>query len=79
VSHRLDAALRDLARRNDAGDLSSADAVHNNLNSLLSERVLISRAPTWPWSPDALRGFSTALLLPIFLWLVFRVLERVLA
>ena len=79
ASHRLDAALRDLARRNDAGDLSSADAVNNNINSLLSERHLIARTPTWPWSPDALRGFSTALLLPIFLWLVFRVLEGVLA
>jgi hypothetical protein len=79
VSHRLDAALRDLARRNDAADLSSAGDVNNNINSLLSERNLIARTPTWPWSPDALRGFSTALLLPILLWLVFRVLERVLA
>jgi hypothetical protein len=78
VSHRLDAAFGDLARRNDAGDLSSADAVHDNINSLLAERDLIARTPTWPWSSGTLRGFSTAVLLPVVLWLVFRVLERVL-
>lgn len=79
VSQRLEAALRDLARRNHAGDLSQADAVHNNINSLLAERNLIVRTPTWPWSPDALRGFGSALVLPVVLWLVFRILERVLA
>jgi hypothetical protein len=78
VAHRLDGALGDLARRNDAGDLNSADAVHNNIKSLLAERELIARTPTWPWSSGTLRGFSTAVLLPIVLWLVFRVLERVL-
>jgi hypothetical protein len=78
VSHRLDAALRDLARRNDAGDLSDADAVHSNITSLLAERELIARTTTWPWSTGTLRGFSTAVLLPVVLWLVFRVLEQVL-
>jgi hypothetical protein len=79
VSHRLDAALADLARRNDAGDLSDADAVHSNITSLLAERELIARTPTWPWSTATLRGFSTAVLLPIVLWLVFRVLDQILA
>jgi hypothetical protein len=79
VSQRLDAALRDLARRNEVGDLSDADAVNKNINSLLAERDVLARSPTWPWSPDTLRGFSTALLLPIFLWLIFRILEQVLA
>ena len=78
VSRRLDAALADLARRNDAGDLSDADAVNKNISSLLAEREVIAGSPTWPWSPEALRGFSTALVLPVFLWLVFRVLERAL-
>ena len=79
ASQRLDAALRDLARRNDAGDLSDADAVNKNISSLLAEREVIARSPTWPWSPETLRGFSTALLLPVILWLVFRVLERALS
>jgi hypothetical protein len=79
VSQRLDRALRDLARRNEAGDLTDADAVNRNIASVLAERDLIARTPTWPWSSDTLRGFSTALILPIALWLIFRVLERALA
>jgi hypothetical protein len=79
ASRRLEAALADLARRNEAGDLSDADAVNKNISSLLAEREVIARSPTWPWSPETLRGFSTALVLPIFLWLVFRVLERALS
>ena len=78
VSHRLDAALADLARRNDERDLSDADAVHANLTSLIAERELIAHTSTWPWSTGTLRGFSTAVLLPVALWLVFRVLEQVL-
>ena len=78
VSHRLDAALGDLARRNDERDLSDADAVHANLTSLIAERELIAHTSTWPWSTGTLRGFSTAVLLPVALWLVFRVLEQVL-
>ena len=78
VSQRLDAALRDLARRNETADLSDADAVNKNIASLLAERDLIARTPTWPWSPETLRGFGTALVLPVVLWLVFRILERTL-
>ena len=73
VSHRLDAALGDLSRRNDAGDLSDADAVHSNITSLLAERDLIVRTPTWPWSTGTFRGFSTAVLLPIVLEVASRV------
>jgi hypothetical protein len=76
VSQRLDTALRDLARRNGSGDLSDADAVNKNINSLLAERDVLARTPTWPWAPETLRGFTTALLLPIILWLIFRFLER---
>jgi len=78
VSKRLERALSDLARRNDAGDLSDADAVNKNISSLLAERDVIARSPTWPWSPETFRGFGTALVLPVILWLVFRVLERTL-
>jgi hypothetical protein len=79
VSQRLDTALRDLARRNETGDLTDADAVNKNISSLLAERDVLARTPTWPWPPETLRGFSTALALPIILWLIFRVLEVVLA
>ena len=75
VNGRLDAALRDLDRRADERDLSEADAFNKHLSSLLAQRDVIARAPTWPWAPETLRGFATALVLPIVLWLTFRLLE----
>ena len=78
VNGRLDGALRDLDRRADEHDLSEADAVNKHLSSLLAERDVLTRTPTWPWAPETLRGFGTALVLPVVLWLAFRLLERVL-
>ena len=76
VNRRLDGALRDLDRRAEDRDLSEADAVNKHLSSLLAEREVMARTPTWPWSPETLRGFVTAIILPIVLWLVFRFLEQ---
>jgi hypothetical protein len=46
--------------------------------ALIRERELLKKVPTWPWDTATIRGFSSALLLPIFLWIVTRLLERVL-
>jgi len=61
----------------DARDFAQADDLQKTLSSLLAERDVLGRLPTWPWSPGILRGFATAAVLPILLWVVIRVLERV--
>jgi hypothetical protein len=58
--------------------MSTADALNKTLASLVVERELLAKIPTWPWQPGALTGFLTALLLPIILWLIQRILERML-
>lgn len=40
--------------------------------------VILKRTPTWPWQPETLRGVMTALLLPITVWLITHILERLL-
>lgn len=47
------------------------------LGALTAQRDLIVRLPTWPWSTAALTRFLSAVLLPIGLWLITRVLERI--
>ena len=42
------------------------------------ELALLERIPTWPWKPDTLRLLTTAIVLPIVLWLATRLLERLL-
>jgi hypothetical protein len=44
--------------------------------ALIRERELLKKVSTWPWDPGTIRGFASALLLPIFLWTVTRLLER---
>lgn len=46
--------------------------------ALMRERELIKSVSTWPWDPRMIRGFASALLLPVFLWLITRLLERLL-
>ena len=60
----------------DTKDFGDADALQKTLTSLLAEREVLAKLATWPWSPGMLRGFATATLLPVGLWLVFRVLDR---
>jgi hypothetical protein len=60
----------------DERDLSVADAMYKSLASLQLEREALARLSTWPWQPTTLRGFVSALVIPIVLWYILRVLER---
>jgi hypothetical protein len=77
VGRRLTSATATLHRAVDEGDLSTADALNKTLSSLIAERDLVHKLPTWPWQPGTVGAFVTAILLPIGLWLATRLLERV--
>ncbi len=49
--------------------------IEDSINALIRDRELLGNIPTWPWEPATIRGFASALVLPIFLWLVTRLLE----
>jgi hypothetical protein len=53
------------------------DALSKAQAALVQERELIARLSTWPWDPTTLRAVVSAVALPIVLFLVTRVLERV--
>ena len=79
VERLLGRVLDDLHLRAERGDVSDASAVNDQISSLLAERDVLARVSTWPWSPGTLRGFGTAIVLPIALWLVYRVLDQLVA
>jgi hypothetical protein len=58
--------------------VANADALNKTLMSLLAERDVLVRSATWPWTPEVGRAFATALVLPIILWLVYRILDQAL-
>jgi hypothetical protein len=78
VNQRLEAVIAEMHRRVDAGELEQMDALNKALANLVIERDVLSSIPTWPWQPGTVRVLLTTLLLPIVLWLIQRLLDRLL-
>ena len=76
AGQRLQAAMAEVHRAVDARDLSEADGLNKLLASLIAEREMLARLPTWPWQPGTVGAFVTAIILPIALFLVTRELQR---
>ena len=57
-------------------DYENIGGLETAISALTRERELFEKVSTWPWDTSTLRGFASSLLLPIFLWLVTRLLER---
>jgi hypothetical protein len=75
-SQLLEATLTDLHGRVKAGELHNVDELHVTMASLEIEQSVLTRIPTWPWRSETLRGFITALLLPLLLFVLQFVLEH---
>ena len=70
--------MAELYRLIDDGDLPAADRLNGTLAALERGRIAIERIPTWPWRPETLRGMIGALVLPVLIFLVQRLLGRLL-
>lgn len=46
------------------------------IGALMRQRELLESISIWPWDPSTLRGFASTLVVPIFIWLVTRLLEK---
>jgi hypothetical protein len=73
---RLGAALADMAQEVEIRDLSRADAWNKTLANLQAEGAILAKLPTWPWSMGTLRGFASAILLPVTLLLAQQAVSR---
>lgn len=73
---RIRASISELHQGIDQHNLNDADVLNKTFASLNIERDFLDKMTTWPWQPETIRGFITALLLPIFLWLITRLLEK---
>jgi hypothetical protein len=73
---RLQIVFAELNRDVDGRDVARADALNKTLLSMLQQREVLAKLPTWPWPSGTLRGFVTAIFLPPALFLVQRVLGQ---
>jgi hypothetical protein len=76
AGQHLEVAVAELHRRTEAGDYSDMVNIQNAIDGLVKERGALEKISTWPWEPETVRLVVTALLLPVVLWFVTRVLER---
>lgn len=61
------------------GDLEGASKLKDAMLAADASVVAIARISTWPWRTETLRGFVSAVLLPIGLFLVYELLRRLLS
>lgn len=76
VAQRMEGITDELHSRLDKRDLKEMDRFKDAIDSLVAERGVLDKVSTWPWEPETIRAVVTALLLPVVLWAVTRVLER---
>ena len=74
----LATALAEVHRRIAAGEIDAAGRLNDAVAAANAAVLAVSRVSTWPWRPETLRGFLSAVLLPIGLWLMFELLRRLL-
>jgi len=77
ANSRLQLVVDRIHRMVDGDDLSRADELQKTQAALLAERDLYLHLSTWPWSTGLFRGLVSALMLPIFIGIVLRLLTRV--
>jgi hypothetical protein len=78
VSLRVEAVFAEIHQRIDAGELDEVEELTKVISVLESQRDTLKGISTWPWQPETLRFLMTALLLPLLLWIVQYVLQKVL-
>ncbi len=76
-AERLKGVLDALHRAQDGHDFTMADALNKMVATSIAERDLLTRLPTWPWTPTTIRGFASALLLPVVIFVITRAIDRV--
>lgn len=77
IGRRLTVTFDAIHAAVDADDGDAIESRNRALSTLMTERDLVAKVSTWPWSTGALTGFLSAVLLPIGLWIVTRILERI--
>lgn len=76
IDRRLRTAFNDLHNRIDAKETADLQTLHQVMESLVLERGVIAKIPTWPWQPGTAASFLTAVLLPLIIWLLQTLIQR---
>jgi hypothetical protein len=76
VDERVGRIGAEMYRRIDAGEFDGTKVVSDALAGVNTLRDRIQRLPTWPWPPQLLRGFVSALVLPLVIYVLTRLVSN---
>ena len=76
VELHLSQLTEEMYRRIDGRELEATKAVSDALVGVAEIRKRISDIPTWPWRPQVLSGFLSALLVPVAVYVLTRALSN---
>lgn len=79
ANQRFETIIGELHRRVDAGELDQMNDLRVTMTNLEMELNSLKGIHTWPWQSETVRWLITALVLPMGLWLIQSILQRVLA
>jgi len=74
---RLETTISELHRQLDEKDYEGMESLNFAINSLEIELKTLKGIRTWPWEPETLQILITALALPLGLWFIQFIMERV--
>lgn len=76
---RFEAAIQEFHRGLDEGEHERVGESNMTITTLQVEMKALEAIPTWPWQPETIRWLTTALVLPLGLWIIQSILQRVLS
>ena len=77
ANQTLDRVLSEVRDRVAAGEFAQVGSLNDAVAAATSGLNTINRISTWPWRPETLRGFLSAVVLPIVIWLITALLGRI--
>ena len=76
VAQRIEATIASLHGSVDTAALENRGPLKDTLEGLVAEQGVVDKLRTWPWRTETVSGLGFAFLLPILIWVVQRILER---
>ena len=79
ANQRLESMISELHQQVDERKLASMTDLNMAMSCLEIELNTLRKTPTWPWEPEVIQVLITALALPLGLWLLQLMLERIIS
>jgi hypothetical protein len=76
VQRRIHNSFNELNQRVDRGDLSDIEAMHSELEGLMLEQEYLEKLRTWPWPSGTFVRLLGLIALPILLFVLQLLIER---